>query len=366
MLVEIAAAAPPEGPLAAALAQRRIPHVALELRTASDTRVPRDIACERLLAAIESTRPDVVHANSLAMGRLTGAIAERLCVPTVAHLRDILGLSAAAMADLNRNHQLVAVSRATRAFHVAQGLDAKRTDVVYNGVDSERFRPRPASGCLRRELRLPPDAFLIGTIGQIGLRKGQDVLAEAAVHVAARVPRAHYVLVGERHSSKAESIAFERSVVEHFANADLGDRLHRVGYREDVPSLLNKLDLLVHPAHQEPLGRVLLEAAASGLPIIATNVGGTPEILTDSESARLVPPGDARRLAEAIVELAGDAGLRDRLGRAARRRVVEQFPIGAAADRLLALWKATARSATHAESSRPIVIREAAHAGAPE
>lgn len=336
--LEVMAAAPGDGPLAAALVERGISHVPLELRDRTGVRVSREVACERLLAAIAAAAPGVVHANSLAMGRLTGAVANQLSMPTLAHLRDILGLSAAAIADLNRNRQLVAVSEATRAFHVAQGLDPARTCVIYNGVDCEQFQPRPASGSLRRELRLPPDTLLIGTIGQIGLRKGHDVLAEAAAMASDRVPQAHYVLVGERHSSKAESIAFERAVWQRFVDAQLGDHLHGLGYRADVPQLLNELDLLVHPAQQEPLGRVLLEAAAAGLPIVATDVGGTPEILTDGESARLIPPGDPARLASAIGELAANPSLRARLAHAARQRVLEAFPIRRAADELLALW----------------------------
>ena len=141
---------------------------------------------------------------------------------------------------------------------------------MYNGVDVERFRPRAATGKLKTQLALPENCFLSATIGQIGLRKGQDVLAEAAALAAARMPHAHFLLVGQRHSSKAESIDFERNVTRTFYQAGLRDRLHLLGYRDDIDRLMNEIDLLVHPAHQEPLGRVLLEAAASEVPIVAT------------------------------------------------------------------------------------------------
>ncbi|HUG92743.1 MAG TPA: glycosyltransferase family 4 protein [Planctomycetaceae bacterium] len=337
--VEIVAAAPSKSRLAEALAERRIPRVPLELHDASGARLPKEVACERLLEAVQSVAPDVLHANSLAMGRLTGAIARRTDVPTIAHLRDILKLSGAARADLNRNSRLVAVSHATRAFHVEQGLEAGRLEVVYNGVDCDEFQPRRATGSLRRALGLPAETFLAGTIGQIGLRKGLDVLADAAALVALSVPHVHYVLVGERYSAKQESIEFEQAIVRRFESAGLGAKLHRLGYRDDVSRLLNELDVLVHPARQEPLGRVLLEAAAAGLPIIATAVGGTPEILTDGKSARLIPPGQPRPLAAAIIELAGDAGLRDRLARSARLRVQRGFSIAGAAERLAAVWR---------------------------
>ncbi len=334
--VAVSVLAPPQGRLAEELAARGIEHCPLTLHAAG-RRVPPDEACRRLEAGIRFTRPDRVHANSLSMGRLTGAIAARLDAPCSAHLRDIISLSRAAVADLNQNQRLIAVSHATRDFHVGQGLAAERIQVIPNGVDCERFQPRPASGWLRRELGLPPAALLVATIGQIGLRKGQDVLAEAAVLNARRLPQAHYVVIGERNSSKAESIAFDRQLGARFSDAGLGDRLHRLGYRTDVERLLNELDLLVHPARQEPLGRVLLEAAACGVPIVATRVGGTPEILDDA-SALLVPPDDAAALADAIVRLANDASLRRELAANARRRAVSSFNIRDRAAELAAVW----------------------------
>jgi glycosyltransferase involved in cell wall biosynthesis len=336
--IEIVALAPKAGRLSQLLAERGIRHVPLSLRDETDTRLPREVVAERLKETISTADPHVVHANSLSMGRLTGAIAEELGRPCIAHLRDILKLSRAAINDLNRNHALLAVSEATRTFHIAQGLDADRTRVLYNGVDCDQFQPRDATGRLKRELGLDEQAFLVGTIGQIGLRKAQDVLAEAAVLVGPHQPNVHFLLIGERNSAKAESIAFEQNIARRFQEAGLSDRLHPLGYRDDMPSLLNELDLLVHPAKQEPLGRVLLEAAASGLPIVATNVGGTPEILEDGVSARLVPPGNSDALADAMRELSADASQRIRLADEARHTIRERFGIDQAAQRLCAVW----------------------------
>ena len=335
---EFVAVAPSVGPLAEALDARGIRRVPLQLRDGDDKRLPRDAVCENLQSALAAVSPHVVHANSLSMGRLTGAIAEQIGVPTIAHLRDILKLGRAAIDDLNRNRLLIAVSRATRDFHIAQHLDAERTRVLYNGVDCAAFRPRPATGRLKRELGLPNDAFLVATIGQIGLRKGLDVLAEAAVRVAEHAPEMHYPVVGVRNSSKQESIDFESNLIARFEAAGLDDRLHRLGYRDDVPWIMNEADLLVHPAPQEPLGRVLLEAAASGLPIIATDVGGTSEIVEDGRSARLIPPNDPALLASAILELRGDGAVRERLAASARKRAESVFNSDAAARALCRVW----------------------------
>lgn len=335
---EFVAIAPEEGRLAGALEERGIEQVPVTLRVASGTRLPRETVCTNLLKTIQKCAPDLVHANSLAMGRLTGAIADQLDIPCLAHLRDIIKLSKAAIADLNRNRLLIAVSRATQDFHVAQGLDAEKTRTVYNGVDCNHFQPRPATGFLKRELQLDEEAFLVATIGQIGLRKAQDVLTDAAIAIAEKVPHVHYLLIGERNSSKQESIEFEENITTRFTDAGLTNHLHHLGYRNDINLLLNEINLLVHPAKQEPLGRVLLEAAASGVPIIATQVGGTEEILRDGESALLVPAADAPALGKAIVEMCGDVGLRKRLGTAGRKRIQAEFRVQVAAENLADVW----------------------------
>ncbi len=336
---EIMALAPTAGRLAEALRVTSIEHVPFDLRDDADVRLPRDQVFAKLVELIRRQAPDLLHANSLSMGRITGAMAEQLAIPCVAHLRDIIGLSRAAISDLNRNHTLIAVSHATREFHIAQGLSARRTRVIFNGVDSDRFRPRPKTDALCRELKIPGTSFVVLTIGQIGLRKGQDVLAAAAPAIAKDVSQVHFVIVGERNSSKDETIAYETKLESEFARAGLDDRLHLLGYRDDVAHLMNEADLLVHPAKQEPLGRVLLEAAASGLPMVATDVGGTAEIVTDGMSARLVIPNDCEQLADAVIELAGDKKRRARFTAAARQRVTRDFTPRAAADNLTQVWR---------------------------
>jgi len=335
---EFVALAPAGGRLAEALQHRNIQHVAISLRDEKGNRLPRQIVCERIQQAIGRVSPAIVHANSLSMGRLTGALAKQFTASCVAHLRDILKLTRAAVEDLNHNRVLLAVSKATRGFHVGQGIQAERVQVLYNGVDCDQFQPRVCTAALRHELGLPQDTFLIATIGQIGLRKGQDVLAEAAALGADRLANVHYLVIGQRLSSKAESIEFEQTMMDRFRTAGLRDRLHRLGYRPDISRLMNEVDLLVHPAQQEPLGRVLLEAAAAGLPIVATAVGGTEEILADGQSARLVAPGDPQSLAAAIIEMHADPAKRRRYAAAARQRIETDFSVQQAAHRLAAVW----------------------------
>ncbi|MBM81177.1 MAG: hypothetical protein CMJ78_11365 [Planctomycetaceae bacterium] len=337
---EFVAIAPPTGRLADAFKERNIEHVPLELRDGNGERLPQSQAHEQLIAAIAKAGPDIVHANSLAMGRLTGAVHDKITQPTIAHLRDIINLSQSAIDDLNKNDILVAVSHATRRHHVDQGLDAERTGVVYNGIDLKQFKPEVQSGVLKDEFGIDPDGFLVLTIGQIALRKGHDVLAKAAIEVCTELEDVHFLIVGERHSNKPESIDFEAQIETTFADAGHADRLHRVSYCEDVGFLMAECDLLVHPAKQEPLGRVLLEAAACELPIIATDVGGTAEIVTHEDSALLVPPSDSTALRNAILQAYDEEEERLDFADAARNRVKMLFSIERASRALQEVWEA--------------------------
>lgn len=294
-----------------------------------------------LAATLASLKPQLVHANSLAMGRLVGPVARRLRIPSIAHLRDIVRLSAAAAGDLNLNTRLIAVSDAVRRFHAAQGVDAAKTHVLHNGVDLNEFRPGRRSGWLRKQLGLPPETQLVGGIGQISLRKGWDVLLASAAEVLNRHADAAFVLVGGIHSDKPETRRVEQRLTE-MVKASAG-RIYSFGERDDVPRILPELDLLAHAARQEPLGRVLLEAAACGLAIVATDVGGTREIFPPEASAAvLVPPDDSTALAAAIMTLLSDRQRREALGAAARRRAEQAFDADAAAAGLLRHYREVA------------------------
>jgi glycosyltransferase involved in cell wall biosynthesis len=337
--LEFVALAPSSGALSHALGELGIPVVSFDSRDESGERLPPPNLLEAIRSAAGRVRPDLIHANSLSMGRLTGQLAADLRVPTTAHLRDIVGLSPRAVEQLNANQALVAVSKAVREFHAAQDVDPARMQVVYNGIDTKRFDCTTSRGQLRSELGLPAGAFLVAAVGQICLRKGQDNFAKAAALAAPRMPGTHFLLVGERHSEKTETVLYDEAITFEVAMAGLKDRFHRLGYRSDVERLLTEIDLLVHCARQEPFGRVLLEAAAAQCPIVATSVGGTAEMLQNGESAILLAPNEPQFLADAIVQLRGDAALCSQLAAAARERVIARFSIEQSARGLAEVWR---------------------------
>ena len=212
--------------------------------------------------------------------------------------------------------------------------------VAHNGVDLKEFQNRPSSGYLHRELGLPAGARLIVTIGQLGIRKGTDVALDAFGHITRELSDVPWLVGGTRTSEKPESIAFEAQL--RTDAAIVSGRVHLLGQRDDVAAILNECHLLVHAAHQEPLGRVLLEAAACGLPVVATDVGGTREIFPDeSAGGVLVAAGDAAALAAAVVALLNDDTRRGELGAGADRRAGAEFDARQATHRLCKIYAAS-------------------------
>ncbi len=342
---DVCVAAPPDGLLASTLRQRGIAHVPWRTHDEQGKRQPLAQLRTGLAELIERERPGLVHANSLSTSRIVGPVVAACGLPSIGHLRDIVKLSRQVVDDLSMHQRLIAVSQATRDFHVEQGLDAAKCAVVHNGVDLDDFCPRSKSGYLHRELNLPSKARLIVTIGQLGLRKGFDIVLQAALRIAPQMTDAHWLIVGERTSNKEESRKFEMCLRLLAAEPTLLGRVHFLGPRNDVPQLLTECTLLVHAARQEPLGRVLLEAAASGLAVVATDVGGTHEIFpTESDGAILFAVDDVEALATTMVSLLEDEPRRQSLCEAARRRAETAFDIRHAAARLIEQYRQTINS----------------------
>jgi glycosyltransferase involved in cell wall biosynthesis len=336
---DVRVAAPGGGLLVEALRECGVSHVPFEPRDDGGERLPLERLRAELAGLLHRQQPDLVHANSLSISRIAGPVVGDRGQKSVGHLRDIVKLSRQVVDDLNRHDVLVAVSAVTREFHVNQGLDAAKCVVAWNGVDLESFPPQARTGYLHHELGLPDGARLVAAIGQLGLRKGTDVALAAAARVATVVRDVHWLIVGERTSGKDESREFEQRLHLMANERPLRGRVHFVGQRADVREMLTECDLLVHAARQEPLGRVLLESAASGLPVVATDVGGTREIFpTEADGAVLVPADDVTAVAEAQLELLGDESRRRALQAGGRRRAEQCFDIRHAAARLLEIY----------------------------
>ncbi len=264
---------------------------------------------------LDSHQPDLVLCNSLSISRLCGPVTRERGIGSVGYLRDIIKLSNKAIEDVNQLDRIVAVSQATKDHHASQGMDESKITVIHNGVDLELFRPRDELAAdrsnIKSELGIPATSFALLFVGQIGMRKGVDVLLDVFEKVVTQLPDCHLLIVGTRHSTKQEAIEYEADLVRRSQSGGCRGKVHWLHRRDDMPEIYGQVDLLLHPARQEPLGRVILESVSSGLPVLTTLVGGSPEILGCHESFDLLcPVDDARAMAERAITLLKDSGLR--------------------------------------------------------
>jgi glycosyltransferase involved in cell wall biosynthesis len=235
--------------------------------------------------------------------------------------------------------RLIVPSSSIEAKVRAEGRGAARFAVIPNGVDLSRFAaPAPPCG-LRRELGVPPDAPLIGVVARLEPEKGHAVLLDAWPRVAAAVPDAWLVIVGE--GSECDAL---RAAVAGMPRA-AARRVVFTGRRDDVAALTAELSVAALPSLREAQGISLLEAMARRVPVVASAVGGIPEVVDDGVSGLLVPPADPSALADALVRLARSPSLRRRLGEAGYATVRDRFSIDAQVRRTQDLYDEELRRA---------------------
>jgi L-malate glycosyltransferase len=334
-----AVACPPRGALpdhlrAAGVEHLALPEVDLSLRL-HPTQTPRGIA--QVIAAGVALRrvarrfgADIIHANSVRAG-LIGAVADRLGgPPTVVQVHDDLPLSRAGRltrkAIARTAAGIVAVSDYTAATF-DRTLARPRAERIYISVDHERCDParvRPTD--LHAELGLPADAHVIGQVAQVTPWKGQDTAVRMLAKVREQLPDTHLVLVGAiTFATKATRYDNDAYLAELRALVDelgLGDHVHFLGRRDDVPNLQAAFDLSVLPSWDEPFGLAAAESLAMETPIFVSSVGGVGEYVEDGVCGRVLPPRDPDAWAAAAVELLLDPARRAAMGRAGRRRVL--------------------------------------------
>jgi glycosyltransferase involved in cell wall biosynthesis len=309
-------------------AARRLGLEALAL----DNDTPRLGAAVRELAVrLEQLNADVLLCHGYKANLLGRLAARRRNVPVVAVSRGWTGenLRVRLYEALDRFHlgwmdRVVCVSEAQAVKVRRTGARPERVRVIYNAVDPERFyEPDPVYRTkLLRYFRRPPRR-IVGAAGRLSPEKGFDVLVEAAERVVKRDPSVGFILFGEGRCLG--------QLRRRIRAAGLGDAFVLGGFRSDLDRFLPFFDLLALPSYTEGMPNVVLEAFAAGVPVAATAVGGSPEVIEDGVSGYLVPPGDPGDLADRICQaLDSDDVLRD-MGMHGRQRVHQQFTFAAQA-----------------------------------
>jgi glycosyltransferase involved in cell wall biosynthesis len=284
----------------------------------------------KVRATVVETNPDLVHANSIRAGLVATAATLGLGTRVVWHLHDLLprhpfSNAIRIFAFLFARARMIAVSQAVADNFAGRLFSLRnRITVILNGIELERFkRVDGARHAIRQELQLPASDFVVGIVGLLTPRKGQLALVENFSQVLKQVPNARLVVVGAAVFNKDEVYA-ER--LQRAADSKgIADRVHFLGTRDDVPALMQSLDLLVVNSSVEPFGLVLIEAMASGVPVLAAISGGVPELIEHSRNGWLIRHGDNQLLVDSIISLAESLETRQQIAFRARQHVLEGF-----------------------------------------
>ena len=287
------------------------------------------IAVGALTAHLADVRPDVVH-NHMYRAETVGTRAA-IALGEVGHRRPYVvstvhssRIRSAADRELlarltPRMDRLIAVSQAIERKIADEGRATVPVTLIYNGVDLERYNHQEPCCTLRDEYGMEPGAQIVGVVARLEPEKGHPTLLEAWPAVVRAVPNAHLLVVGE--GGRRE--ALERQA----AQLRIAHRVVFTGRRDDVPAVTAALDVAVLPSYREAQGLTILEAMALSRPVVASNVGGIPEVIEDGVSGLLVPPRDPEALAAAIVRLLVDHSYADTLARAGHEVVHDRFCI---------------------------------------
>ena len=282
----------------------------------------------RLAGHLRRLRPDIVHSRN--WGALDAVPAARLArVRSVVHgehgreIADPHGLDARRnrirrwLAPLVDRYVTVSLDLG-RWLAGTVGVASRKIVTIHNGVDMRRFgEPDRAAG--RAALGVEGDTVVLGTVGRLDPVKDQMGLLDAYARLPERGASHRLVLVGDG-PCRADLEA-------RAAQPDLRGRVRILGERGDVPRLLAGFDVFVLPSIAEGISNTVLEAMASGLPLVATRTGGNPELVEDGVTGRLVPVGDRAVLAAALADYVADPHLRARHGKAGRQRATEEFSL---------------------------------------
>jgi glycosyltransferase involved in cell wall biosynthesis len=274
-------------------------------------------------------RPDVIH-NHMYRAELVGTRAA-IALGEVGHRRPYVistvhssrVRSAEDREQLRRLtpqiDRLIAVSGSIEKKIHDEGRDVVPVELIYNGVDLQRYDHQEPCCTLRDEYGMEPGSQIVGVIARLEPEKGHPTLLDAWPLVLRSVPDAYLLVIGEG-SRRAELEAQARSL-------RIAHRVVFTGRRDDVPAVTAALDVAVLPSYREAQGLSVLEAMALSRPVVASNVGGIPEMIEDGRTGLLVPPHDADALAAAIVRLLTDHPYADTLGRAGHDLVHDRFCI---------------------------------------
>lgn len=281
---------------------------------------PSWAALQVTCALVQAASVDVLHAH-LPNAHMLAALAARLCgKPVVTTIHGLRMTPQDLEVHRCTGSHIHTVCRQTYYEALGVGVDADRICCIPNGVDTKRFRPsaqRPH--VLRDAIGVDASAPLVGFVGRLSPEKGPDLFVRVAELARRAAPDAHFVLIGDG--------PMRDELIARIDEEDLRTRVHLAGLRDDLPQIYGELDLLVSTSRSEAMPLALMEGMACGVPIVATRVGGVPDLVVHESTGFLAGYCDCRSAADAVVELLASPRKRERMSEAARALALQRFDL---------------------------------------
>jgi lipopolysaccharide heptosyltransferase I len=289
----------------------------------------------RLWKIIKRVKPDIVHLHSRRGADIMGGLAARLAhVPIVILSRRIdnpirRGLISSLKYGRLCDH-IIAVSNGVVSALVKGGVNPQKITCVHSVIDAKRYQKKGSEDKVRAEFGIDENTNVVSIISQLIERKGHRFLFQAAPRILERFPNTVFLVLGEG--------KLEGSLRKLVASLGIQDKVIFAGFRNDIGELLSITTVLVHPATMEGFANCVLQAMAAEVPVVVTAVGGMPEAVRDNVNGILIPPRDPDAIADAVIKLLGDPGLRQRMGAEGRRIAEQQFSVDTMVEGVLAVY----------------------------
>jgi glycosyltransferase involved in cell wall biosynthesis len=299
-------------------------------------------------ARVREQRPELIHANSVRAGLVISAATLGLGIPIVWHVHDLLpqhplSTCIRLFTLLFPPVRVVVVANAAAERFKGKLLRQfpKRVEfaVIYNAVEGAKLNSRSTSVAIRKELRVRNNDRLIGIVGNLSPVKGQLELIRAFAKARKRIPNLALIVVGSALFNRGDG--YQKQLSAEVRALGLDHCVRFLGQRNDVPAIMAALDLLVMNSRSEAFPLVALEGMAAGVPVLATAVGGLPELITHEKNGWLVQFGDEDKLVDGMVSLLDRCDLSAQLATHAREHVVRTFPVHRFMTRIEAIYTAT-------------------------
>lgn len=303
----------------------------------SEARLFNLFLVKKIVEILNKEKPDIVH-TSLFYANFFGRIASlfKASPVVIAEERSMYTEKRVYHVIIDRvlsyfTDKIIVCSNSVLNFTVKQeGIKKDKFCLLYNAVDAERFDIPQTKEELRREYGFQEEQFIIGTVGSLIPKKGHRFLLEAMYEVCKDIPAFKLLVIGEG--------GCEKELRDLVKSRNMGDKVEFLGARKDVPQFMKMMDIFVLASLQEGFPRTLIEAMYAGLPVIASNISGIPEIISHRENGFLIPPGDPAAIRDSALALYRDSKLLLKMGVNARRKIMSGYLPGQYVQKLEQLY----------------------------